>query len=341
MSNIREVSRLAGVSIATVSRALKNPEVVSPKTRELVLKAVEKAGYRPNMLARNFSTGKSYTVVVLVPNVANPFFSRVIRGIEQAAQEKGYSVLLGDTQGKTDREHVYAAMVLTNQADGLIQLDCRYPFSEQDRALAAAVPMVNACERISDDGEIPVVELDNRSAARAITKHLTQLGHRRIGIITGPMHSPIVKDRLAGFQDVHRELGMQFDQGLMVNGDFTMPSGKFGASRLLAGDNPPTALFCFNDEMAIGAIHWAHGAGLRVPDDVSIAGFDNIEFASFTLPPLTTIDQSAVEIGRQAMYSLYLLMTGAELPEKRMMMSFNLIVRGSTGPCPSPSPTLK
>ncbi|TQV66721.1 LacI family transcriptional regulator [Exilibacterium tricleocarpae] len=332
MSNIREVSRLAGVSIATVSRTLKNPDVVSSKTREIVLKAIEEAGYRPNLLARNFSTGKSHAVVVLVPNVANPFFSRVIRGIEQAAQEKGYSVLLGDTQGKPEREHDYARLGLTNQADGLIQLYSRYPFAEADSALAASVPMVNACERISDDCEIPVVELDNRAAGRAVTRHLVELGHRRIGVITGPTDSPIVRDRMAGFQDVLTEAGIAADAGLIANGDFSMASGANGAKALLAAVAPPTAVFCFNDEMAIGAMHAFRYAGLKVPEDMSVAGFDNIDYASFTNPPLTTINQPAEELGRHSMNALYRLMKGESLEVSRIMLSFTLMVRDSTRP---------
>lgn len=330
MTNIREVSRLAGVSTATVSRTLKNPDVVSSKTRELVLKAVEEAGYRPNLLARNFNTGKSHAVVVLVPNVANPFFSRVIRGIEQAAQEKGYSILLGDTQNQPEREHEYARLGLTNQADGLIQLNNRYPFAEADRALAASVPMINACERISDDCETPVVELDNRTAARAMTKHLIGLGHRRIGVITGPTDSPIVRDRMAGFESVMSESGIAIDSNLIAHGDFSLASGANAAKIFMAADKIPTAVFSFNDEMAIGAIHQFRLAGLRIPEDISIAGFDNIEFASFTNPPLTTIDQPAEELGRQSMNELYQLMKGERLEVNRIMLSFNLIVREST-----------
>lgn len=334
MSNIREVARLAGVSVATVSRALKDPRVVSPKTRAQVMKAVEEAGYRPNLLARNFSSGKAYAVMVLVPNVANPFFSRVIRGIEQAAQDQGYSVLLGDTQGKPEREHFYAGMALTNQADGLIQLDSRYPFAEKDSALAAPVPMVNACERIADDDRYPVVELDNRGAAAAITRHLIQLGHRRIGVITGPADSPIVRDRLQGFREALEEAGLEFDTSLLAEGGFTMPSGDWGATSMLSGEAPPTAIFCMNDEMAIGAVRAIKKAGLSVPADISVAGFDNIEFASFTDPPLTTINQPAEALGRRAMETLH-QMIGGQVPQaNRTTLSFDLVVRDSTGPAP-------
>ncbi|SHG22605.1 transcriptional regulator, LacI family [Microbulbifer donghaiensis] len=333
MSNIREVARLSGVSVATVSRTLKDPRLVSPQTRERVLKAVEETGYRPNLLARNFSSGKSYAVVVLVPNVANPFFSKVIRGIEQAAQDQGYSVLLGDTQGKPEREHFYAGMALTSQADGLIQLDCRYPFAGKDAALAASVPMVNACERIADDASYPVVELDNRSAARAVARHLVALGHRRMGVITGPAASPIVRDRLAGFCEVLRESNLELDEALLVNGEFTLSSGARGAETLLSAKRPPSAIFCMNDEMAIGAIHQIKKKGLSVPEDISVVGFDNIEFASFTDPPLTTIDQPAEELGRRAMETLLQIIAGSQPQEKRTKLSYELVVRESSGQC--------
>lgn len=333
MSNIREVARLAGVSVATVSRTLKDPRLVLPTTRERVLKAVEDSGYRPNMLARNFSSGKSYAVMVLVPNVANPFFSKVIRGIEQAAQDKNYSVLLGDTQGKPEREHFYAGMALTNQADGLIQLGSRYPFAEKDAALAASVPIVNACERIADDDSYPVVELDNRSAASTVARHLVDLGHRRIGVITGPVDSPIVRDRLAGFCEVLRQSNLEFDEAQMANGEFTMSSGVSGAEALLSSPQPPSAIFCMNDEMAIGAIHYIKKIGLRVPEDISVVGFDNIEFACFTDPPLTTIKQPAEELGRRAMDTLLHIISGSRPEVNRTTLSFDLVVRESSGPC--------
>ncbi|WP_444927747.1 LacI family DNA-binding transcriptional regulator [Microbulbifer sp. TRSA002] len=330
MSNIREVARRSGVSVATVSRALKDPQMVSPRTRERVLKAVEEAGYRPNMLARNFSSGKSFAVMVLVPNIANPFFSKVIRGIEKAAQDQGYSVLLGDTKGEPAHEQFYAGMALTNQADGLIQLDSRYPFAEKDAALAASIPMVNACERIAEDDRYPVVELDNSGAAQAMARHLIELGHRRIGIVTGPLNSPIVRDRLVGFEEEMQRHGLELNSDLVVNGEFTMPSGAEGARKLLSLASAPTAIFCMNDEMAIGAVHQAKEMGLQVPADVSVAGFDNIEFSQFTDPPLTTIDQPAEKLGRYAMETLRRIIDGKPLKASRTILPFDLVVRGST-----------
>lgn len=333
MSNIREVARRSGVSVATVSRALKDPQMVSPRTRERVLKAVEEAGYRPNLLARNFSSGKSFAVMVLVPNIANPFFSKVIRGIEKAAQDQGYSVLLGDTKGEPTLEQFYAGMALTNQADGLIQLDSRYPFAEKDAAVAASVPMVNACERIVEDDRYPVVELDNSGAAQTMARHLIELGHRRIGVITGPLKSPIVRDRLAGFDEEMHRHGLGLNPELVINGEFSMSSGADGAYKLLSGSSAPSAIFCMNDEMAIGAIHQAKKMGLQVPADVSIAGFDNIEFSQFTDPPLTTIDQPAESLGRYAMETLRKIIDGKPLKSSRTILPFDLVLRGSTSYC--------
>ncbi|MDX3774219.1 LacI family DNA-binding transcriptional regulator [Chromatiaceae bacterium AAb-1] len=330
MSTIRIVSKLAGVSTATVSRALKNPQLVSPDTRQRVMQAVQTAGYRPNQLARNFSSGKAYAMVVLVPNVANPFFSRVIRGIEQEAQACGYAVLLGDTQGSVSREQEYARMGLTSQADGLIQLDSRYPFSDEDRELASTVPFVNACERIAEPAGYPVVELDNRGAARALTQHLLDLNLTRLAVITGPANSPIVRARLAGMQDALLAAGLMLNPAALAEGNFSMQSGHDAALQLLQQSERPQAIFCMNDEMAIGAMRCLRQQGLRIPQDIAIAGFDNIEYAAFTEPGLTTIDQPAEQLGRQAMRALYQLMQGKPLAQQHIVLPYQLVVRDST-----------
>lgn len=324
------VSKLAGVSTATVSRALKDPTLVASETRDKVMAAVKASGYRPNQLAKNFSSGRSYNVVVLVPNVANPFFSRVIRGIEQEAQAKGYAILLGDTQGCIEREQAYARMGLTSQADGLIQLDKRFPFSDDDKELAAAVPFVNACERICNEASYPVVELDNRGAARSMGQYLLQSGHQDIAVITGPMDSPIVRDRLAGMQDALLAAGLELLPERLVCGDFSMPSGFTAATQLMQQRHLPDAVFSMNDEMAIGAMSALKAKGLRIPEDISVAGFDNIEFAGYTDPALTTIDQPAEAIGRQAMRALYQLMHQLPLAQPHLVLPYQLVVRGST-----------
>lgn len=328
MATIRDVSKIAGVSVATVSRTLSKPDKVSAKTREIVEAAIRETNYKPDALARNFRTRKSSTIVVLVPDIANPFFSRVIRGIEQTAQSLGYAVLLGDTQSLRSREYTYANMVKTSQADGIIQLDCHMPFEDDNDASA---PLVNACDCIRGS-DIPTVELDNVAAAETMTEHLISLGHTNIGLISGPHSSTITKDRLKGYKLAHKNAGIEFNPANITVGDYSISSGARAASDLLKIPSPPSAIFCMNDEMAIGAISQAKKIGLNVPDDISIAGFDDISFAEFSDPPLTTISQPAEDFGTKAMSMLYDVINGNEPENKSTYLPFELIVRASTGP---------
>ena len=332
MSTIKKVCQLAGVSTASVSRALKNPEMVNEKTRERIFKAIAEAGYRPNVLASSIKTGKSNSLVVLVPNLSNSFFSKIIQGIEQAAQESGYSVLLGDTQGESKREHEYAGMVLSNRADGLIHLDHSFPFSENDALLAEQLPIVSVCERIVAGKKYPVVELDNYSACRALANHLTSYGHKRFGVITGQFESQIYRDRLGGIKSVLAEEGIILDDSLVVGGEYSYESGEQGARELLNHADKPTAIFCFNDDIAIGAIHEIKKQGLRVPEDISVVGFDNIKVSAYIDPPLTTIDQPAYEMGRKAVEVVLQQINNKPLARDREIVQFRLLERASSGP---------
>jgi len=331
MSTIKQVCQLAGVSTATVSRTLKNPDMVNEKTRERIFKAIAEAGYRPNVLASSIKTGRSNSLVVLVPNLSNPFFLKIIQGIEQAAQESGYSVLLGDTQGEAKREHEYAGMVLSNRADGLIHLDHSFPFSKIDEALAENVPMVSVCERIVSDKKYPVVELDNYSACRALANHLTSYGHQSFGVIAGQKESQIYRDRLSGIKSVLQEQGITLEDSLVVGGEYSMEAGEKGARELLSHPNKPTAIFCFNDDIAIGAIHEIKKHGLRVPDDISVVGFDNIKVSAYIDPPLTTIDQPANDMGRKAVEVVLQQIKKQPLHRDREIVQFSLLERSSSG----------
>ena len=328
MATIRDVSKIAGVSVATVSRTLSKPDKVSKKTRKIVEAAIEETNYKPDILARNFRTRKSSTIVVLVPDITNPFFSRVIRGIEQTAQSLGYAVLLGDTQSLRSREYAYANMVKTSQADGIIQLDCHIPFEDKNDA---AAPLVNACDCVRGT-DIPTVELDNAAAAMTMTEHLIALGHTNIGLITGPVSSTITQDRLNGYKLALNNASIEFNPANITVGDYSISSGTLAACDLLKMQKQPSAIFCMNDEMAIGAIQQAKKIGLNVPRDISVAGFNNISFAEYCEPPLTTISQPAEEFGTQAMSKLYDVINGNESKNKNTYLPFELIVRDSTGP---------
>lgn len=330
MSNIRVVAELADVSVATVSRTLKQPESVSPKTRHRVLDAIQQAGYQPNQLAARLRSGKTHNLVVLVPTIANVFFARVISGMQQVAHEKGFTLLLSNTQADEQTESNYARMVESAAADGVIQLRAFNPFKREQLNEHNLHPMVNVCE-VLDHVACPTVMLDNRAAAAAMTRHLIELGHKRIALVKGPARSPLTRDRIAGYCDALTEVGIAFDEQLLVAGNFSLKAGFDAAAQLLKLAERPTAIFCENDEMAIGAMQCLKQAGLRIPEDISVAGFDDINFAEYSDPPLTTIAQPAEEFGRTAVSLLIDVLQGRVTKAAKVILPFDLIIRKSTG----------
>jgi LacI family repressor for deo operon, udp, cdd, tsx, nupC, and nupG len=328
LSNIREVARLAGVSVATVSRTLKSPDCVRQATRDKVNAAVEQAGYRPNLMAVQFRSRRTANLVILVPKIANTFFARVISGAQQAAQAAGYRLLLCDTQGREDIEREFAELVYAHQADGVIQLRAFDPFPADS---LETPPMVNACEVIKG-GRHPTISLDNHAAAQAMTEHLISLGHRRIGLIKGPQSSPLTQDRVAGYQAALNQASIPSDPAIICHGDFSLRAGYDGAATLLTMSDRPTALFCESDEMAIGALKRIKEAGLRVPEDISVVGFDDIPLAQYCDPPLTTIAQPAEDFGRHAVEMLIDMIEKKTTPPKPVILPFELTIRESSAP---------
>jgi LacI family repressor for deo operon, udp, cdd, tsx, nupC, and nupG len=263
--------------------------------------------------------------------------SRCIRGIERVARELGYSVLLGDTQNDEQVEAQYIGLLASKQVDGVIVLSSRLHGRVFDLILKANpnAAVVNACACL-DVAPCSTVGVDDVGAARVMTEHLTALGHRRIAVVTGPDGSPHTRDRMFGYRLQLRAAGVQFDEALVLTGDFTMRSGALAVDRMLELEPQlrPTALFCFNDEMAIGAIHQAVARGLRVPQDVSIAGFDDVEVSAFTNPALTTMSQPKDEMGVTAMQLLHRRLSG-QLEVETVTLPTELKVRETTAPPPS------
>jgi LacI family repressor for deo operon, udp, cdd, tsx, nupC, and nupG len=331
--NIYEVARRAGVSASTVSRVLSRPNVVSPDTRRRVLETVEQMGYAPNSVARNLRTRRSNKILVTVPDISNPFFSLIIQGIEGAAQRAGYTVLLGNTQHDERHEERYARMLKRKEADGLIFLGHRLPSAAAELVDAMAprcAPVVHGCEYSPALG-VASVHIDNAAAAADAMEHLYQLGHRHIAVITGPLISPLSRDRLQGATSRARVHGAE-DQMIVRNGDFSLESGASIAGCLLDHGDRPTAIFCFNDEMAIGVIAVAKRHGLRVPEDLSVVGFDDIRFARHIDPPLTTISQPMREIGEGTVRLLLEILSGDEIKPVSVTLPHQLTLRASTAP---------
>jgi LacI family repressor for deo operon, udp, cdd, tsx, nupC, and nupG len=332
VSNIYEVARRAGVSTATVSRVLSQPDVVAPATRRRVLRAVEHYGYAPNSTAKNLRTLRTGKLLVTVPDISNPFFSLILQGIEDAAQKDGYAVLLGDTQHDEAREERYALMLKRKEADGLIFLGHRLPKEAAAivRGMAPrCAPIVNGCE-FSPHLGIPSVHIDNSKAAFEAMDHLYVLGHRRIGVVTGPLVSPLSRDRLDGAR-ARARMAKAERELIVIHGDFSIESGAVAAERALARRDKPSAIFCFNDEMAMGVVEVARHRGLRLPDDLSVVGFDDIRFARHMEPPLTTIAQPMREIGEGTVRLLLEILNGNTAPQP-VTLPHRLVVRSSTAP---------
>jgi len=332
MPNIYEVAKRAGVSPSTVSRVLNRPDVVSLETRQRVMRAVNLLGYTPNSTAKNLRQARTGKLLVTVPDISNPFFSLILQGIEDVAQREDYAVLFGDTRHDDCREERYALMLKSKEADGLIFLGHRLPDAAASLAKAAAprcAPIVNGCEFNPRLG-VPSVHIDNARAAADVMHLLYDLGHERIGVVTGPLASPLSRDRLRGATTTTQKRGAG-NLGV-AHGDFSVESGMAAAQQFFASARPPTAIFCFNDEMAIGVLEVARSRRVKVPRDLSVVGFDDIRFARYMEPPLTTVAQPMRAIGEGTVRLLLMILNDGSVTPDSVTLPHTLVTRGSTAP---------
>jgi len=332
MATIQDVARDAGVSTATVSRVFSAPELVLEATRTRVMAAVNRLGYEPNFAAKSLRTLRTEKILVTVPDISNPFFSQVIRGVEEAALAAGYSVLLGDTHHEETREEQYAAMFRRKEADGLIFLGHRLPdvLAEMVAAKGPRTPIVNGCE-FRPGLAVSSAHIDNERAAAEVVDYLYDLGHIRIGVVTGPLASPISSDRLAGVLSAAQRRGRASALRISI-GDFSIESGVRQTGELLDEPGRPTAIFCFSDEMAMGAIEAIRQRGLDCPRDVSLVGFDDIRFAQYLHPQLTTVSQPKEQIGHEVVRLLLDILGERTTTLQNVTLPHELIVRSSTAP---------
>jgi LacI family transcriptional regulator, repressor for deo operon, udp, cdd, tsx, nupC, and nupG len=329
-ARIQDVAKLADVSTATVSRALATPERVSPEARARVLEAIAKTGYVPNPAARTLRSQKTYMVLVVLPDLSNTFFSKILRGIEENLFEAGYGMIISDLDGSPEKEAHFAAFTAAGRVDGAILLNGHlFGQSREGEGQPAriTIPLVALCEAIPA-ADIPQIEIDNRTAACRMTQHLASLGHRRIAYVSGPASNSLERDRFQGFKDGLETARLPFDPALVLPGDYTIEAGVRAGHDLVARSTRPTAVFCTSDEMAIGLMRTLFSAGLRVPEDISVAGFDDIEFAAVAEPPLTTMHQPRRELGQAAASVLIDLLQGRPSP-KLIRLETELVIRDS------------
>jgi LacI family repressor for deo operon, udp, cdd, tsx, nupC, and nupG len=328
-ATMKDVAQKANVSTATVSRALMNPDKVSQSTRNKVEKAALDVGYYPQALGRNTKRNESRTILVIVPDICDPFFSEIFRGIEITAAAQGYLVLIGDCAHQNQQEKTFIDLIITKQIDGMLLLGSRLPFDASIEEQRNLPPMVMANE-FAPELELPTVHIDNLTASFNAVNFLHELGHQRIGCIAGPEEMPLCHYRLQGYVQALRRSGIAVDPHYIARGNFTYEAGANALEQLLALPQPPTAVFCHSDIMALGALSLAKRRGLKVPEDLSIIGFDNISLSEFCDPPLTTVSQPRFDIGREAMLLLLDQLSGQNVSSGSRLLDCELVVRGST-----------
>jgi LacI family transcriptional regulator len=328
MPTIREVAQHAQVSVATVSHVINRTRFVDPETQERVRQAIEALGYRPNMLARSLRRRETRTIGLIVPDNANPFFAEFARVIEDAGFAEGYSVILCNSDRSETKEETYIDVLLAKQVDGLIIMSLTDRVDLLQRVLDAAVPLVVVDRKLTDLA-VSQVFIANEQGGYLAGRYLLELGHRRVGCIGGPSDGNPSWDRVLGFARALAEAGAPLPGGAIVPGDFRYSGGEAGMRTLLERDPKLTAVFASNDLMAIGAVCALRRAGLRVPEDVSVIGFDNILQASTMNPPLTTIEQPINELGQATARLLLDQILKRTTDVVRMTIPTSLVVRDS------------
>jgi LacI family repressor for deo operon, udp, cdd, tsx, nupC, and nupG len=330
VSNIRKVAALAGVSTATVSRALQQPDKVRAETRQKVFEAVEKMNFIPNANARSFRQQSNKTVILLVRDIGNPFYLEIYKGVEEAASDAGYKVLMGDARNDEARIANHIEMVRQKHADGLILMTGHFP-EELGKRPSLLPPIVIASE-IVPGLDLPTVKVDNIGASRDAVRYLIEQGHRRIAHFAGPLPESLAVDRFEGYRLALSEAGIAYDEKLVVAGDYGIEAGRQAVEAVFGMALDFTAIFAASDQMAIGAISELKSHGLSVPADISVIGFDDIIFANAIDPPLTTVRQPRREIGRQAMALMVNRLNGNSTNET-VELTTKLIIRGSVAAC--------
>jgi LacI family transcriptional regulator len=331
---IREVADEAGVSIATVSRVLNGRDDVAPETRELVGRIIQERGYSANRGARALSAGRTGLVGVLVPLVYPVYFSAILSGATEALQEHDLRAVLSPTGHQHDREVTLLDRLMHGFTDGALIVLPEESSEELERLVDAGYRLVVIDPLMPLDDRIASVSAAHTSGADQAMKHLLGLGHRRIAIISGPRGWVATEDRRLGYHAALASAGILPDPALEVESNFEIDGGEQAAFQLLDMAEPPTAIFAFNDNHAIGALKAARIRGLRVPEDLSIVGFDDVEHATIVTPMLTTVRQPLAEMGRTAVSLLMRLMDRHSLETLHVELATRLVVRESSGPVP-------
>jgi LacI family transcriptional regulator, galactose operon repressor len=333
VATVRDVARRAGVSVSTVSHVLNRTRFVSDELRERVLAAMDELDFEPNAAARMLSLKRSNALGLIVSDIRNPFFASVARGVEDVAQERGYTVVLCNSDETLVREAACLKALQNRQVDGVLLASAGVADEYVARLVQAGYPIV-LVDRDLPDLEISAVVLDNKGAAYSAVRHLIERGHRRIGMLSGRDSITTTIERVAGYEHALRESGIDPDPALVISGQSTSEGGTAATHALLDLVPRPTAIFSGNNLMSIGALHAISSRGLSVPQDIALVGFDDFPFpwADAFRPHLTTVAQPTYELGRQAAELLVDLLNGrSQSAPQRIVLDGKLVIRESSG----------
>jgi LacI family transcriptional regulator len=327
---IYDVAREAGVSMATVSRVVNNNPNVKPQTRKKVFEAIERLGYRPNAVARGLASKKTTTVGVVIPDISNPIFAEVARGIEDIANMYHYNIILCNADKRKEKEIRVINTLLEKQVDGLLFMGGIVTDEHLQAFKTSSVPVV-LCATADEKKTMPSVDIDHEGAAFDAVSELLREGHRDIAMITGTLQDPANGyARYQGYKRALESAGIPVREEYVRVGNYRYESGMEAAKYFLELAKRPTAIFSATDEMAIGAIHAIQDAGLKVPDDVSLISIDNIRMASMVRPQLTTVAQPMYDIGAVSMRLLTKLMNKDPVEQSQVVLPHEVIRRQST-----------
>lgn len=330
-ATIKQVARLSGASIKTVSRVVNGAAYVSAQTRRSVTDAINRLNYRPNALARGLVTRRSLSIGLVIADIVNPFFPPFVRSVEDAAAAMGYNVILCDTDEDRGRERAAISLLLEKQVDGLILCASRLPAAFLREVADSGVLLV-LVNRVLRHTRSAAVVVDATEGGRLATAHLLDLGHQRVAYLSGPATSFSHIGRLRGYRQALDARRIAFDPEIVAGGAASIVAGGEAAAKLMRLKRPPTAIFAFDDLMAIGAMEELRRQGRHVPGDVAVVGFDDIDMAAFVAPPLTTVAQPKAEMGRLAAARLLEMIKTSSPPSPRTVTLIpELIIRRSCG----------
>ena len=325
---IKDIAKLSGTSVATVSRVINNNSNVRKDLKQKVLSVIKETNYIPNTMGRNLRKSKSEMILVMLPTLSNPFYSKILKGIEERASELGYGILLTVTHLQWKTEKKYLEMLQTKQVDGVISLFSKLSLNEINE-LAKVYPFVQCCE-YTEGAALPYVMIDNEKAAYSAVKYFISHGHKKIGMISGSFYENSESSREKGYRNALIDAGLPFDERYIFKSNYTPENGMEICEKLLKLKEPPTAILAVSDTLAIGAIKYLKTINIKVGEEIEVIGFDNASITKVYDPSVSTVSQPRYDLGTVSVDLLMDKINDLSVVNKGIILPFELILRDST-----------